>query len=138
MKKKYRFKVVHTLVWIPVWNSNLTPGHPKPTQYKDPGNFEKSENVLECNCGRKFNSIEELDEHDCLKSTRIIACDKCVKTFRSETAYNYHQSTSHADKNSNENPEILKGSLISESFPTWLHRSSSKICAKSLSWTSSL
>ena len=91
----------------------LPPGHPKPTEFKGPGNFEKSEKVLECNCGRKFNSVEELDEHDCLQSTRIITCDKCEKTFRSETAYNYHQSTSHANKNSNENPKILKGSLIS-------------------------
>ena len=133
---------ISTLVWMPSlkfksW-TNSTLGHPKPTQFKDPENFEKSEKVLECNCGRIFNSVEELDEHDCLQSTRIITCDKCEKIFRSETAYNYHQSTSHPNENSKDNLEILKGSLISESFSTWLHRSSSKICAKSLSWTSSL
>jgi len=60
--------------------------------------------------------VEELDEHDCLKSTRIITCEKCEKTFRSETAYYYHHNASHANKNSNENPTVLKGSLISDFF----------------------
>ena len=89
----------------------LPQGHPKPTEFKDPGNFDKSEKVLECNCGRKFNSVEELDEHDCLQSTRIITCEKCEKTFRSETAYYYHHDATHSNIDSNAIPEILKGSL---------------------------
>ena len=109
---KLLIKILNISIQLHNW-SHTTSGHPKPTEFKDPGNFEKSKKVLECNCGRKFNSVEELDEHDCLQSTRIITCDKCEKTFRSETAYYYHHNASHGNIDSNAIPEILKGSLIS-------------------------
>ena len=112
---KLLIKILNISIQLHNW-SHTTSGHPKPTEFKDPGNFEnfeKSKKVLECNCGRKFNSVEELDEHDCLQSTRIITCDKCEKTFRSETAYYYHHNASHSNIDSNAIPEILKGSWIS-------------------------
>ena len=105
----YQFSSLQLHNW-----GHTTSGHPKPTEFKDPGNlefFEKSQKVLECECDRKFNSVEELDEHDCLQSTRIITCEKCEKTFRSETAYYYHHDATHSNIDSNAIPEILKGSL---------------------------